>query len=129
MYPGETKSGFNMVKLMVGACKSGLDRKIDVGDVVLSRRAAAEEIKGRVARICKHAAEEKEGKDIMTVNSRSETSKKKSGCREAQSRKPRKVLDPSLSQGLLNACPKKIGHVNLALARPSAYVRRRDNVS
>lgn len=47
-----------MVKLMVGACRSGLDRKIDVGDVILLRRAAAEGMKGRVARICKNATEE-----------------------------------------------------------------------
>jgi hypothetical protein len=95
---------------MVGACKSGLDRKIDVGDVVLSRRAAAEEMKGRVARICKNAAEEREGKDIMTVSSRSETSNKRADAEKYDARNPNgknNVLDPSPSQGLLNACPKK----------------------
>jgi hypothetical protein len=44
MYPGETRSGSKIVRLMMGACKSGRERKVEVGDVVLSRRAAAEDM-------------------------------------------------------------------------------------
>jgi hypothetical protein len=76
MYPGETRWGSKVVSLMMGACKSGRERKVEVGDVVLSRRAAAEDMRRRITGMCKMAGEDRDREGAMTVSARSETSNK-----------------------------------------------------